>query len=85
MPDPALARKETIVQEEVARLGYATPTVRAAGGPEAGLVVCLRALVEVAGWDEPERERRSGHPWLVSGPAFASRLSKLTGSPVRPR
>ncbi len=48
-------------------------------------VVRLRALVEVAGWDTSERAQRSTHPWLVSGPAFASRLSRLTGVRVRPR
>jgi aminoglycoside phosphotransferase (APT) family kinase protein len=47
-------------------------------------VIRLRALVEVAGWDARERRQRSGHPWLVSGPAFASRLSGLTGVRVRP-
>jgi aminoglycoside phosphotransferase (APT) family kinase protein len=31
MPDPALARKETIVQTTVANAGYPTPTVRASG------------------------------------------------------
>ena len=49
-------------------------------------VVCLRALVEVAGWvDEQTVDGREGHPWLVSGPAFARRLSKVTGVPVRAR
>src|SRR5258708_24347129 len=33
MPDPAMARKETLVQAEVARRGFPTPQVRAAGGP----------------------------------------------------
>jgi len=47
-------------------------------------LVRLRALAEVAGWDTSERARRSGHPWLVSGPAFAARLSRLTGVRVRP-
>src|SRR6266702_3292117 len=37
MPDPALARKETLVQAEVARCGFPTPKVRAAGGPGDGL------------------------------------------------
>src|SRR5258708_24306143 len=36
MPDPALARKETLVQAEVARRGFPTPQVRAAGGPGDG-------------------------------------------------
>lgn len=47
-------------------------------------LVRLRALVEVAGWDTSERARRRGHPWLVSGPAFAARLSRLTRVRVRP-
>jgi len=49
-------------------------------------VVCLRALVEVASWEhEGVTDTRVGHPWLVSGPAFARRLATLTGAPVRPR
>ena len=49
-------------------------------------VVCLRALVEVAGWvDAGTVEGRERHPWLVSGPAFARRLSKITGVPVSAR
>jgi aminoglycoside phosphotransferase (APT) family kinase protein len=42
-------------------------------------VACLRALVEVAGWVHQELiDARVGHPWLVSGPAIARRLSALT-------
>jgi aminoglycoside phosphotransferase (APT) family kinase protein len=37
MPDPGLARKETIVQSAVAAAGYPTPAVRASGGPDSGL------------------------------------------------
>jgi len=49
-------------------------------------VVCLRALTEVAGWvHQGTAGERSGHPWLVCGPAFARRLYRLTGTPVRPR
>lgn len=47
-------------------------------------LVRLRALAEVAGWDTSERAQRRSHPWLVSGPAFAARLSRLTGAHVRP-
>jgi aminoglycoside phosphotransferase (APT) family kinase protein len=47
-------------------------------------VVCLRALVEVAGWDAHELDARAHHPWLLSGPNFASRVSELTGVTVRP-
>ena len=47
-------------------------------------VVCLRALVEVAGWDARELGTRANHPWLLSGPNFASRVSEFTGVTVRP-
>jgi aminoglycoside phosphotransferase (APT) family kinase protein len=43
-------------------------------------VGCLRALVDVAGWaDQGLLGTRTGHPWLISGPAIAGRLSALTG------
>ena len=49
-------------------------------------VVCLRALVEVAGWvHRGVAGTRAGHPWLVAGPAFAGRLATLTAAPVRAR
>ncbi len=49
-------------------------------------VVCLRALVEVAGWiSAGTANGRDGHPWIISGPAFAARLAALTGTPVTPR
>jgi aminoglycoside phosphotransferase (APT) family kinase protein len=48
-------------------------------------VVCLRALVEVAGWvHDGTASAHAGHPWLASGPAFARRLTALTGIAVRP-
>jgi aminoglycoside phosphotransferase (APT) family kinase protein len=49
-------------------------------------VVCLRTLVDVAGWvHQGMADTRTGHPWLISGPAFARRLAGVTGSPVRAR
>jgi aminoglycoside phosphotransferase (APT) family kinase protein len=49
-------------------------------------VVCLRALVEVASWVHlGTAGTRAGHPWLMSGPAFARRVATLTGAPVRAR
>lgn len=49
-------------------------------------VVRLRALVQVAGWQhEGVTDAHAGHPWLVSGPAFARRLSAVTGTAVRAR
>jgi aminoglycoside phosphotransferase (APT) family kinase protein len=49
-------------------------------------VVGLRALVEVASWvHQGVAGTHAGHPWLVSGPAFARRLTALTGAPVRAR
>jgi aminoglycoside phosphotransferase (APT) family kinase protein len=47
-------------------------------------VGCLRALVEAAGWaHEGLTEAHAGHPWLMCGPAFAERLTTLTGTRVR--
>lgn len=49
-------------------------------------VVCLRALTEVAGWvDHDEIGQRAGHPWLVSGKAFAAHLRAVTGVATLPR
>jgi aminoglycoside phosphotransferase (APT) family kinase protein len=49
-------------------------------------LVCLRALVEVAGWvTAGTAEGREGHPWMLAGPAFAGRLHDLIGSPIRAR
>jgi aminoglycoside phosphotransferase (APT) family kinase protein len=49
-------------------------------------IVCLRALVEVAGWVHQDTVgAHAGHPWLVSGPALASRLTALTRTPVSAR
>lgn len=48
-------------------------------------VVCLRALTEAASWvADGTISVRAGHPWLVSGTAFAERLSAVTGVAVRP-
>jgi aminoglycoside phosphotransferase (APT) family kinase protein len=48
--------------------------------------VCLRALVEVANWvHQGVIDTRAGHPWLLSGPAFARQLTSVTGIQVRPR
>jgi aminoglycoside phosphotransferase (APT) family kinase protein len=49
-------------------------------------VVCVRALVEVAGWVAAGTiDGRDGHPWVIAGDAFASRLTGLTGVAVSPR
>ncbi len=49
-------------------------------------VVCLRVLVEVAGWVRQGTDgTHAGHPWLTSGPAFARRLAAITGDPARAR
>ena len=46
-------------------------------------VGCLRALVETASWVHyGVIGERAGHPWLLSGPAFARRLSATTGAAV---
>ncbi len=49
-------------------------------------VVCLRALVEVAGWvHDGTVGERTGHPWLAMGPAVAAHLNSVTGASVRAR
>ena len=49
-------------------------------------VVCVRALVEVAGWVAAGTiAGRDGHPWVIAGDAFAARLRDLTGVEVTPR
>ncbi len=49
-------------------------------------VVCVRALVEVAHWAAAGTiDGRNGHPWVIAGGAFASRLRDLTGAAVTPR
>ena len=49
-------------------------------------VVCLRALVEAAGWVTAGTiDDRGGHPWVIAGQAFAARLRAMTGAAVTPR
>jgi hypothetical protein len=49
-------------------------------------VVCVRALVEVAGWVAAGTiEGRDGHPWVIAGHVFAARLHDLTGVEVTSR
>jgi aminoglycoside phosphotransferase (APT) family kinase protein len=49
-------------------------------------LICLRALTEVAGWAAAGTiDGRQGHPWVIAGDAFASRLRALTGVEVTPR
>src|ERR1043165_8783545 len=49
MPEPSLARKETVVQAAVARAGVPTPRVRGAGGPDAGLGRAFMVMDRAAG------------------------------------
>jgi aminoglycoside phosphotransferase (APT) family kinase protein len=43
-------------------------------------VTCLRALVEVAGWEYAgEREAHADHPWLGLRPVLAAKISATTG------
>lgn len=49
-------------------------------------LLCLRSLVEVAGWVTAGRvDAHAGHPWLTLGPVLSTRLSATVGEPVRPR
>jgi aminoglycoside phosphotransferase (APT) family kinase protein len=50
------------------------------------VVICLRALVEVAGWVAAGTVgERAGHPWVLAGESFAGRLGAYTGVGVTPR
>ena len=49
MPDPGVARKETIIQAAVAAAGFPTPAVRASGGPAAGLGRAFMIMDKAAG------------------------------------
>jgi aminoglycoside phosphotransferase (APT) family kinase protein len=43
-------------------------------------VTCLRALVEVAGWEHGgERGAHADHPWLALQPVLAAKISATTG------
>jgi aminoglycoside phosphotransferase (APT) family kinase protein len=72
MPEPAVAHKETIVQTEVARRGFATPTVRAAGCPDDGLGRAFMVM-----------DRADGAPLLagLDGKAFAHLPGLATAIP----
>jgi aminoglycoside phosphotransferase (APT) family kinase protein len=49
MPNPEVARKETIVQSAVAAAGFPTPFVRASGGPDQGLGRAFTVMDRAAG------------------------------------
>jgi aminoglycoside phosphotransferase (APT) family kinase protein len=49
MPNPEVARKETIIQTQVARHGYPTPTVHLSGGPNDGLGRAFMVMDRVDG------------------------------------
>ena len=49
MPNPGVARKETIVQSAVAAAGFPTPFVRASGGPDSGLGRAFMVMDRAAG------------------------------------
>ena len=68
MPEPAVARKETVVQTAVALAGVPTPRVRGAGGPDAGLGRAFFVM-----------DRASGAPLL----AGLDSVTGLLGAPRR--
>jgi aminoglycoside phosphotransferase (APT) family kinase protein len=81
MPDPATARKETIVQAAVAAAGFPTPSVRASGGPDRGLGRAFMVMDKAAG-----RPLLSGLDGVT--PALVRRLARqipdlLAGSMAR--
>ena len=87
------ARHLVVQHPETGESHFLRAYERATGGPvdRASLawhqgVVCVRALVEVAGWVAAGTiEGRDGHPWVIAGDAFAARLHSLTSVEVTPR
>jgi aminoglycoside phosphotransferase (APT) family kinase protein len=94
MPDPAVAAKETLIQAEVARLGFPTPAVRAAGGPGNGIGRAFMVMDRAAG--NPLHDGLDGTKALARLPRLATtipgtlatamaRLHRLNPATVRER
>ena len=78
MPEPGVARKETIVQTAVAAAGVRTPTVRAAGGPESGLGRAFMIMDRAPG--APLLSGLGGLRMLTSAPRLARQIPEVLAS-----
>jgi aminoglycoside phosphotransferase (APT) family kinase protein len=78
MPDPSLARKETIVQAAVSAAGYQTPVVRASGGPGDGLGRAFMVMDRASG--APLMPGLNGIGALVAGLRQLARIPEALAS-----
>jgi aminoglycoside phosphotransferase (APT) family kinase protein len=78
MPEPGVARKETIVQTAVAAAGVRTPTVRAAGGPESGLGRAYMIMDRAPG--APLLSGLGGLRMLTAAPRLARQIPAVLAS-----
>jgi aminoglycoside phosphotransferase (APT) family kinase protein len=78
MPDPAVARKETVVQTAVATSGVRTPTVRASGGPESGLGRAYMIMDRAPG--APMLDGLGGLRMLTAAPRLARQIPEVLAS-----
>jgi aminoglycoside phosphotransferase (APT) family kinase protein len=75
MPDPATARKETIVQRAVAAAGFPTPLVRAADGPDGGLGRAFMVMDRATG--RPALSGLNGGPTPAAVPRLLRQIPDL--------
>jgi aminoglycoside phosphotransferase (APT) family kinase protein len=75
MPEPLLARKETVVQTAVALAGVPTPRVRAAGGPDDGLGRAFMVMDRAPG--VPLLEGLDSAAGLIGAPSRLWRMPDL--------
>jgi aminoglycoside phosphotransferase (APT) family kinase protein len=75
MPDPALARKETIVQAEVACAGYPTPAVRVSGDASSALGRAYMVMDRAPG--APLLNGLNGVAALLHAPRLARRIPEV--------
>ena len=78
MPDPGLARKETVVQAAVAAAGYPTPAVRASGGPGSSLGRAFMIMDRAPG--SPLLSGLSGTGAIAGALRMAGRLPEILAS-----
>src|SRR5262249_53529273 len=78
MPDPVVARKETVIQAAVSAAGFPTPAVRASGGPDSGLGRAFMGMDRVAA--APLLPSLSGTAALAAGVRLARLLPGVLAS-----
>ncbi len=78
MPEPFMARKESVIQRDVAAAGFPTPAVRDAGGPDDGLGRAFMIMDRAPG--APLLSGLTGSGALAQGRAFFGEIPRLLAS-----